>query len=113
MIASNPAHPTSSGGVATVVAGVVVVAADVVVGDAVAAAPGSKRTARSGSGRGCQPESNGAVVLVLVVLVEVVLGTALRPVTSDGSGGAAARAGAHAAQHRRPAITAARGFTPQ
>ena len=43
----------------------------------------------------------------------VVLASARSPVTSDGSGGVATRAGAHAAQHRIPAVAAARrrGFT--
>jgi hypothetical protein len=44
----------------------------------------------------------------MVVVVVVVLAAARSPVTSDGSGGTAARAGAHDAQHRIPTVITAR-----
>jgi hypothetical protein len=55
------------------------------------------------------PGSGTSLVVVVVLrMVVVVLASARSPATIDGSGGTAARAGAHAAQHRIPTVTTAR-----
>ena len=89
-MSSNPAHPLGCGNVEVVDVDEV----DVVVPGIV---PGSL------------PAPGTVVdVGVLVRTLVVVLASARAPVTSDGSGGTAARAGVHDAQHTIPTATTAR-----